>query len=46
MVTMLAIMKDTDDHFKQVTEKLEQLRTQNGGRPDLKIVTNTVDNDK
>jgi hypothetical protein len=46
MVTMLAIMKDTDDHFKHVAEKLELLRTQSGGRPDLKIVTNTVDNDK
>jgi len=46
MVTMLAIMKDTDDHFSEVAKKLEELRIQNGGRPDLKIVTNTVDKDK
>lgn len=46
MVTMLAIMKDTDDHFKHVAEKLEQLRTQHGGRPDLKIVANPIDKDK
>jgi hypothetical protein len=45
MVTMLAIMKDTDDHFKEVAEKLEQLRIQNGGRPELKLVK-PVDNDK
>jgi hypothetical protein len=38
MVTMLAIMKDTDDHFKMVQEKLEELRIQNGGHPELKIV--------
>jgi len=46
MVTMLAIMKDTDDHFEDVTRKLEELRIQNGGKPDLKIVTNSVDKDK
>ena len=46
MVTMLAIMKDTDNHFEDVAKKLEELRIQNGGRPDLKIVTNTVDKDK
>jgi hypothetical protein len=46
MVTMLAIMKDTDDHFEEVATKLEELRIQTGGRPDLKIVTNTVDKDK
>jgi hypothetical protein len=46
MVTMLAIMKDTDDHFSEVSKKLEELRIQSGGRPDLKIVTNTVDKDK
>jgi ABC-type thiamin/hydroxymethylpyrimidine transport system permease subunit len=45
MVTMLAIMKDTDDHFEEVARKLEELRVQNGGRPNLKIITNTVDND-
>lgn len=46
MVTMLAIMKDTDDHFGEVSTKLEELRIQNGGRPNLKIVTNSVDSDK
>ena len=46
MLTMLGIMKDTDDHFKEVQDKLEQLRIQNGGKPDLKIVTNTVDKSK
>jgi hypothetical protein len=43
MMTMLGIMKDTDDHFKEVQEKLEQLRIQNGGRPELKIVTKPID---
>lgn len=43
MVTMLAIMKDTDDHFEEVATKLEELRIQTGGRPDLKIVANPVD---
>jgi hypothetical protein len=46
MVTMLAIMKDTDDHFEQVARELEQLRILNGGRPNLKIVANPVDSDK
>jgi hypothetical protein len=46
MVTMLAIMKDTDDHFELVAKKLELLRTQSGGRPDLKIIANPVDTDK
>jgi hypothetical protein len=46
MVTMLAIMKDTDDHFEKVAKELEHLRVLNGGRPDLKIVTNSVDNPK
>jgi hypothetical protein len=40
MVTMLAIMKDTDDHFEEVAKKLEELRIQNGGRPELKVVKN------
>lgn len=40
MVTMLAIMKDTDDHFKTVTEQLDQLRIQMGGKPLLSIVKN------
>jgi hypothetical protein len=45
MVTMLAIMKDTDDHFEQVNEQLKQLskRIEPGK---LRIVSNTVDNDK
>jgi len=46
MLTMLGIMKDTDDHFKDVQEKLEQLRIQNGGKPELKIVTKPVDESK
>lgn len=45
MVTMLAIMKDTDDHFEKVATELERLRVQVGGRPKLKIVK-PVDNDK
>jgi hypothetical protein len=46
MVTMLAIMKDTDDHFEDVAKKLEELRVLNGGRPNLKIVANPVDDPK
>ena len=46
MLTMIGIMKDTDDHFEEVAKKLEELRVLNGGRPDLKIVTNPVDKDK
>ena len=46
MMTMLGIMKDTDDHFDNVARKLEELRLLNGGKPDLKIVTNTVDKSK
>lgn len=45
MVTMLAIMKDTDDHFDSVAQKLEELRILNGGKPDLKLVKN-IDNTK
>lgn len=39
MLSMLLIMKDTDDHFEQVTEELRQLRS---GiiKPDLKVVKN------
>ena len=44
MVTMLAIMKDTDNHFEEVSRKLEDLRIQNGGKPNLKIVK-LVDNE-
>jgi hypothetical protein len=46
MVTMLAIMKDTDDHFDQVSKKLEELRVLTGGRPNLKIVADPVDKAK
>jgi hypothetical protein len=46
MLTMLSIMKDTDDHFYMVQEKLEQLRIQNGGKPELKIVTKPIDKSK
>jgi hypothetical protein len=38
MVTMLAIMKDTDDHFELVAQRLEELRVQNGGKPSLFLV--------
>lgn len=45
MVTMLAIMKDTDDHFEKVNEQLTQIskRIEPGT---LRIVTNTVDKPK
>lgn len=45
MVTMLAIMKDTDDHFKVVNEKLEIIRKQAEGKPNL-FVVKPIDNDK
>lgn len=45
MVAMLSIMKDTDDHFLEVTTKLEELRIQNGGKPQLFLVKD-VDKDK
>ena len=45
MITMLAIMKDTDDHFAEVAKQLEALRIQNGGKPDLKLVK-TIDESK
>jgi ABC-type thiamin/hydroxymethylpyrimidine transport system permease subunit len=38
MVTMLAIMKDTDDHFKEVSDKLEIIRRQAEGKPHLFVV--------
>lgn len=46
MIVMLAIMKDTDDHFTIVADQLEKLRIQTGGKPNLKIVTNSIDNPK
>lgn len=44
MITMLAIMKDTDDHFEIVAKQLEALRTQIT-KPELKLVK-TVDTEK
>jgi hypothetical protein len=38
MVTMLAIMKDTDDHFEIVTVQLDQLQAQLGGKPKLRVI--------
>jgi hypothetical protein len=46
MLTMIGIMKDTDDHFEEVARKLEELRILNGGKPDLKIVAKVIDKDK
>ena len=45
MVTMLAIMKDTDDHFAEVSEKLEVIRRQAEGKPQLFVVKG-IDTDK
>ena len=45
MVTMLAIMKDTDDHFKDVSDKLDVIRRQAEGKPQL-FVVKPIDNDK
>ena len=45
MVTMLAIMKDTDDHFKSVDEKLEIICKQSEGKPNLFLVK-SFDSDK
>jgi len=45
MMTMLAIMKDTDDHFKQVNDKLENLEKVVSGKPSLFLVK-PVDKDK
>jgi len=36
MVTMLAIMKDTDDHFEGVQQELKRLRE--NMKPDLRVV--------
>lgn len=44
MITMLAIMKDTDDHFEIVASQLEAIRTQIS-KPNLKLVK-TVDKEK
>ncbi len=45
MVTMLAIMKDTDDHFRSVDEKLDIIRKQAEGKPYLSVVK-TIDESK
>ena len=45
MVTMLAIMKDTDDHFKNVDERLQVIQKQVAGKPNL-FVVKPVDTDK
>lgn len=45
MVTMLAIMKDTDDHFKEVSDKLEIIRRQAEGKLHLSVVK-PLDSDK
>lgn len=39
MVTMLAIMKDTDDHFENVANELKRLRNE-FGRPNLTVIKN------
>lgn len=39
MVTMLAIMKDTDDHFETVADELKRLRS-TIGKPTLTVVKN------
>lgn len=39
MVTMLAIMKDTDDHFEKVSNELKKLRSELG-RPQLTVIKN------
>ena len=39
MVTMLAIMKDTDDHFEKVSTELKKLRSELG-RPNLTVIKN------
>jgi ABC-type thiamin/hydroxymethylpyrimidine transport system permease subunit len=41
MVTMLAIMKDTDDHFENVTAELTRLRT--SIRPELRVIKSVDD---
>lgn len=38
MVTMLAIMKDTDDHYADVAEKLDIIRRQVDGKPVLTVI--------
>ncbi len=43
MVTMLAIMKDTDDHFEKLNKQLEEMRS--SGRPNLVLIKG-IDKDK
>jgi hypothetical protein len=47
MITMLGIMKDTDNHFEKLSTQLEELKRLN--KPHLtlvKPVTETIDNSK
>ena len=43
MVTMLAIMKDTDDHFEKLNKQLEEMRS--SGKPNLVLIKG-IDKDK
>lgn len=43
MVTMLAIMKDTDDHFAKVAVDLEEIKSVIATRPKLTIVKSVDD---
>ena len=43
MLTMLGIMKDTDDHFEKLSKQLEELRA--AGKPNLTLVK-PVDKEK
>lgn len=43
MVSMLLIMKDTDDHFAKVSKDLDAIRTQMDGKPRLTVVKSVDD---
>jgi hypothetical protein len=43
MVTMLSIMKDTDDHFAKVATDLEEIKTTVASRPKLTLVKSVDD---
>lgn len=46
MLTMLLIMKDTDDHFAKVNDQLDIIRQQvSSGKPNLSVVKK-LDSDK
>jgi len=38
MMTMLGIMKDTDDHFEEVSKKLDDLQCQLSNKSGLRVV--------